>query len=26
MRKVFEKVGFKFNEPEAGVSSVRLRL
>jgi len=26
MRKVFEKVGFKFDEPEAGVSSARLKL
>ena len=26
MRKVFENVGFKFHEPEAGVSSAQLRL
>ena len=26
MRKVFEKVGFRFGEPEAGVSSARLTL
>jgi len=26
MRKVFEKVGFRFDEPEAGVSSARLKL
>ena len=26
MRKVFEKVGFKFGEPESGVSSARLTL